>query len=184
MISAIPSLDSYYIEMVLSRIEDRPRETTEEQFVECMKFLAITSATSGRRIAVKPEVDQVWHELILQTASYAELCRALPGAKFINHESISPRGYFNRVGDREFVRELVQWIPDYVHNFGPFTARSASFWTVADFLENEIGMSLEQINNFGETEQPEVVLDGDSEWRLLGSMTRISELLKPASSVA
>lgn len=180
MKSKIPSLGSEYVEMVISRIDDRPRETTEEQFVECLKFLAISSATSGRRIAVNPEVDRVWHELILQTFSYARLCQSFPGRKFINHESVSPTGYLGRVGDHEFVRELVQWIPDYVQNFGPFTARTASYWTVTDFLENEMGMSLEEINEFGATESAEVILESDSPWAELGSIERISELFTKA----
>ncbi|WP_167381556.1 hypothetical protein [Microbacterium oxydans] len=166
----------------MDRIDDLNRDTVEQQFVECLKFLAITSSTSGRRIAVIPEVDRVWHELILQTMSYEHLCSELPGKQFLHHESISPSGYYERVGDREFVREFIQWIPDYVQNFGPFTARSAALWTVANFLETEMGMSLSEINRFGRDEEAEVLLPQDSPWLLLGTQTRISPLLDAAAA--
>ncbi|WP_337001431.1 MULTISPECIES: hypothetical protein [unclassified Microbacterium] len=170
-------LDRSYATTVMDRIDDQSRDTVEQEFVECLKFLAITSATSGRRIAVIPEVDRVWHELILQTVAYGRLCASFPGERFLHHESITPTGYYERVGDREFVREFVQWIPDYVQNFGPFTERSAALWTVAQFLEREMGMSLEQINAFGREESAEVLLPHDSPWLLLGDHTHISALL-------
>ena len=176
MTQQIP-LDPSYAMTVMDRIDDQPRDTVEQQFVECLKFLALTSATSGRRIAVIPEVDRVWHELILQTMSYGRLCSALPGKRFLHHESISPSGYYDRVGEREFVREFVQWVPDYVQNFGPFTERSAALWTVTGFLEHEMTMSLAEINRFGHEEAAEVVLPDDSPWLLLGTHTHISELL-------
>jgi hypothetical protein len=171
-------LNPSYAMTVIDRIDDEDRDTVEQQFVECLKFLAITASTSGRRIAVIPEVDRVWHELILQTVAYGRLCASFPGKRFLHHESITPTGYYERVGDREFVREFVQWVPDYVQNFGPFTERSAALWTVTGFLESEMGMSLDEINAFGREESAEVLLPGDSPWLLLGAHTHISELLE------
>lgn len=135
--------------MVKSRIEGRSDDLLELQLRETLRFLAITSLTTGRRLPITPDVDVVWHELILQTASYQELCRSLPGDRFIHHESITPTEYNARVGDDRFVEEWVQWIPDYVQNFGPFTRESADCWNVVLFLEQRLGMTLDEINQLG-----------------------------------
>lgn len=156
-----------YKRTALSRIEGRPSETLERQLGECLKYLAIVSMTEGRRIPVTPEVDDVWHELLLQTSSYRQLCASLPGKKFLDHESIDPLSYNERVGDAAFVREWVQWIPDYVQSFGPFTAEVAQDWNVVRFLQDELAMSLEQINEFGANSEAIAVVPRDSLWSAL-----------------
>ncbi len=138
-----------YRDMVKSRIEGRSDQLLELQIRETLRFLSITSLTSGRRLPITPDVDIVWHELILQTVSYHQLCMSLPGGEFIHHESITPAEYNERVGDDRFVEEWVQWIPDYVQNFGPFTRESADCWNVVLFLEQQLGLSLEKINKMG-----------------------------------
>ncbi|GAA1129027.1 hypothetical protein [Arthrobacter flavus] len=116
--------------------------------------------TRGRRLPITPDVDVVWHELILQTASYARLCANLPGQRFLHHESITPQEYNERVGDDQFVEEWVQWVPDYVQNFGPFTEESAACWNVVIFLREKMGMTLEQINELGLTSETAIQIDG------------------------
>lgn len=157
-----------YIDTIRSRIE-RDDRTLNEQVIECLKYLAIVSMTPGRRIPVTPEVDDVWHELIVQTKPYSRLCADLPGGEFIHHESITPVVYAERVGGHEFVAEFVQWIPDYVHNFGEFTEESAQHWTVCAFLRTTMGLSLDQINHLGRENQPAVIIPQESRWTLLSA---------------
>ncbi|MDS1270177.1 hypothetical protein RIF23_07705 [Lipingzhangella sp. LS1_29] len=38
-------------------------------------------------------------------------------------------------------------MPDYLENFGEFTRETAKDWAVVQFLQNEFGMTLEQINS-------------------------------------
>ncbi|MBH0023924.1 hypothetical protein [Salinibacterium sp. SWN248] len=109
----------------------------------------------------------MWHELLLQTSSYRQLCGSLPGKKFLDHESIDPLSYNERVGDAAFVREWVQWIPDYVQSFGPFTAEVAQDWNVVRFLQDELAMSLDQINEFGANSEAIAVVPRDSLWSAL-----------------
>lgn len=171
------ALPAGYVRTVKSRIHDnRGEDTLDVQFLECLKYLSILSCTRGRRISVTPQVDDVWHELIVQTAPYARLCAALPGGRFIHHESITPTKYADRVGDTTFVAEFVQWIPDYVSNFGPFSDETAQHWTVCEFLRDQMGMSLPEINTLGASEEAEVSLPGDSPWRALGEFRGVSGL--------
>lgn len=121
----------------------------------------------------------MWHELILQTAYYRELCALLPGGGFLDHETITPALYARRVGDEEFVREFVQSVPDYVQNFGPFSPRSAELWTVARFLRDEMGLTAAELNEAGFAWEASGLLPPTSDWRHLGSITRISEAVEP-----
>lgn len=157
-------LHEQYERMVKSRIEGRSNALLSLQIRECLKYLAIISLTPGRRLPVTPDVDDVWHELILQTRDYRELCSTLPGAKFLDHESIDPISYNERVGDSMFVKEWVQWVPDYVQNFGPFTEEAAEQWNVILFLRDEVGMSLDEINELGRTSEAEAIVPSSSPW--------------------
>lgn len=173
----LPALHPSYVQHLFDRIDDRERELLDVQIVECLKFLVITSATPGRRIAVTPEVDTIWHELILQTASYMSLCTAMPGGRYLHHASIMPDEYADRVGDEEFIREFVQWIPDYVQNFGEFDEERSSMWTVTRFLMEQMNYTLDEVNELGRTEVPEVELARGSAWRALGQHRKISSAL-------
>jgi hypothetical protein len=160
-------LDSRYERIVRSRISDRPVEVLDVQLVECLKYLAIVSMTPGRRIPVTPDVDVVWHELLLQASQYRSLCRSFPGGGFLDHESIDPESYNERVGDHAFVTEWLQWVPDYVQSFGDFTEQTAQHWNVVCFLTDEIGMSLDDVNSLGRASAAEVVVPADSPWSAL-----------------
>lgn len=173
----IPSaVSNDYIETALSRIPERPRPKAEQQVIECLKYLCIMSLTRGRRIAVTPEVDDIWHELIVQTQTYRTLCKQLPGERFVHHESITPRQYEERVGNDEFVDEFLKWIPDYVQSFGPFTEASGEHWTIVQFLQKNLGMTLSEINDLGASEEAEAALPMDSPWRKLGNARKVADL--------
>jgi hypothetical protein len=160
-------LDSRYERIVRSRISDRPVEVLDVQLVECLKYLAIVSMTPGRRIPVTPDVDVVWHELLLQTSQYRSLCRSFPGGGFLDHESIDPESYNERVGDHAFVTEWLQWVPDYVQSFGDFTEQTAQHWNVVRFLTDEIGLSLDDVNSLGRASAAEAVVPAGSPWSAL-----------------
>jgi hypothetical protein len=160
-------LEPQYERIVRSRILDRAREVLDVQLVECLKYLAIVSMTPGRRIPVTPDVDVVWHELLLQTSHYRSLCRSFPGGGFLDHESIDPESYNERVGDHAFVAEWLQWVPDYVQSFGDFTEETAQHWNVVRFLIDEVGMSLEDVNALGRDSPAEAVVPAGSPWSAL-----------------
>lgn len=153
-------ISDQYVRHIRSRIAGQSIEQIDLEIVEVLKFLAIVSASTGRRFPLTQEADQVWHELILQTGLYARLCRELPGGHFLHHESITPVEYHDRVGDDTFVREWVQWVPDYVQNFGPFVGEAARAWNVVVFLQNEMRLSLQEINDLGQSEAPSCRVPG------------------------
>ena len=156
-----------YVETVRSRVMEKGFDCTDRHIIECLKYLAIMSGTPGRRIVVTPDVDEVWHELIVQTSFYFALCRSLPGGRYIHHASITPDAYAARTGEREFIDEFLRWIPDYVHSFGAFDPERAEHWTVVGFLRSKLGMTLAEINAVAASAAPEAALPSDSSWRAL-----------------
>lgn len=139
--------DSYRT-TVASKFDDRDPVTVDVQIDEVCKYLSIISELDGSRfIPLTREADEVWHEMIVQTAPYAQFCRELPSGNFIHHESIGMDGYSERVGFRESISQFLSWVPEYTKRFGPFTPEAAEHWAVVNFLRDEVGMSLSDINS-------------------------------------
>lgn len=179
VLQALPeAVPKHYVETALSKIPARPDEIAEVQALEFLKYISIMSMTGGRRIAVTPEVDDIWHEFIVQTVSYRRLCNALPAPRFIHHESITPKAYESRVGSDEFAEEFLKWIPDYTHSFGPFTEKRGKHWTVFNFLKDTVGLSLDQINETGLQSPSEAAIPESSPWRQLGEFDSIFDLYR------
>lgn len=136
-----------YARTVREKFPGRTRETIDQQLEEVEKYLTILSEKGESRfIPLTQPADEVWYEMIVQTSPYAELCEGLPGRMFIHHESIGMDEYASRVGAREAVRQFLEWIPDYTSRFGSFTQEAARHWSVVQFLQSELGMTLDQVN--------------------------------------
>ncbi|GAA3150636.1 hypothetical protein GCM10010466_47220 [Planomonospora alba] len=135
--------------------EDFPERSPQEleiQIEECLKFLYIASMSDGVFIPLTKEVDEIWHEMILQTKFYQQLCSSRSGRRFIHHESIGLNGYANIMGKGTSVKKFLEWLPKYVSHFGEFTERTAPHWVIVQFLMNELGMTLQEINEIGRRE--------------------------------
>jgi hypothetical protein len=128
---------------------------------ECVKFLFLASARLKEGevsyIAVNQDIDEVWHECILQTRMYESLCMALPGKRFIHHSSSAEgyRGHVRDIGASKAADEHVWWLKNYYLHFGEHTKESAKYWNVVAFLMETLQLSLEEINRIsrGETVQ-------------------------------
>lgn len=139
-------------ELFIEDFPDRSPEDIEIQAEECLKFLYIASMSKGVFIPLTKEVDEIWHEMILQTKFYQELCASLPGHRFIHHESIGLNGYAEIVGPGASVAKFLEWLPKYAELFGEFTKETAKYWVIVQFLQNELNMSLDEINQLGKRE--------------------------------
>jgi hypothetical protein len=128
---------------------DRSAADLGTHLEECLKFLIIASESKGCFIPLTKELDETWHALMVQTRLYAQLCANLPGGTFVHHESLDLSEYVERFGQARAIREFVNWIPLYVSHFGEFTEKQAACWRVCGFLRDEVGMTLDQINDLG-----------------------------------
>lgn len=122
----------------------------ERQVVECLRYLYLMSShrerLNGSFLPVEQAIDEVWHYLILQTREYRRLCEVcLPGAFFIEHRSLPYASYQQASPREQRVKEALGWLPLYHDVFGPFDAQALRYWTMARFLQDEMGMSLAEI---------------------------------------
>ncbi|NKY99209.1 hypothetical protein [Nocardiopsis alborubida] len=145
--AALVNIPDEYRELVVEHFEDRSREEVQRQIDECLKFLHIVSVNKGRFIPLTREADEVWHEMIVQTKFYMDLCESLPGKRYIHHQSVGFAEYGERIGKHKAVSQFLEWVPDYLETFGEFTPETAKDWAVVQFLQREFNLTLEQINN-------------------------------------
>lgn len=142
-------------EVIAKNLANRDEKLLQLQIEECLKFLYVASREGGGLIPVSKEVDDIWHELILETSFYEEFCRSLPGGVFLNHASIGMNEYSETSGKEKTIRESLDWLPKYYSYFGKFTKERAQLWSIVQFLENEIGLSLDEINEIAKNSTPE-----------------------------
>lgn len=119
---------------------------------EFLKFMYIVSVKGAGFIPLSKEIDEVWHEYILQTQEYHNLCMNLPGNVFIHHQTNSLEDYTKIYGKETVVKNMVEWLPYYFHFFGKFTEHTTRYWTIVHFLIQELNFSLEKINFLAERE--------------------------------
>lgn len=152
-------IDARMRRLLSENLSDRTDADIDIQLEECLKFLEIVSDDGrGSFIPLSKEVDEVWHELIVETQSYRRLCDALPGGLFLHHESIGLEDYAGRSSKGAVTAQFLEWIPRYIARYGKFTEEVADYWTICAFLRNELGMTLDQINELGMREIAEPTL--------------------------
>ena len=124
-----------------------PDGELEVRLEESLKFLNIAVFCRGN-IPVSQEIDDIWHYWILQTREYARLCTRLQGNRFIHHSSNAYDDGTDAAGRHHDVEQDVVMLATYVLNYGPFEARRTRYWTFANHLLTDLGMSLDQLNDW------------------------------------
>lgn len=133
------------------RTTDEEPAYVERQVIECLKYLYLISRypaqLAGLFLPVEQAIDEVWHYLILQTREYRELCEErLPGRFFIHHRSLPYEDYQQAQASREqALEEALCWLPLYRGEFGPFDEGALPHWTMVRFLNQHLGLSLDDI---------------------------------------
>jgi hypothetical protein len=113
---------------------------------ECLKFLYLRSKSGRGFIPLSHEVDEIWHEIILQTREYQRFCECLPSGEFIHHNSITVNDEAASLSNQAVVKDLLRWIPEYVAEFGPFSADAARYWMIIRLLQEDFDYTLDEIN--------------------------------------
>jgi hypothetical protein len=116
------------------------------QIQEFLKFMILFSTKKGGFIPVSKEIDHIWHEYILQTKEYLQLCMDCPGHTFIHHQTISLEEYMKTRDRLSTLNKMLEWIPLYYSFFGEFNDKTARYWTIVPFLSEALGLTLSQIN--------------------------------------
>jgi hypothetical protein len=142
---------SYDPGRILARYEavfaDMPTQKRQLLIKEMLKFLFLRSTYNKGFVPLTGEADEVWHEFILYTKEYEKFCQALPGGFFIHHTPMHLDEFCQGKDKKDVMTDLLQWLPNYYRHFGEFTAEAAECWFLVDFLKQELGFSLSDINN-------------------------------------
>lgn len=122
-------------------------DTRSVRIQEFLRFIYLQSLKDGGFIPVTDEIDQIWHEYILQTREYLALCNDLPHAKFVHHQTGTLETYTQARDRKQVIQDMLVWIPTYVETFGVFTETTAPYWTVVQFLLKNTSLTLSQLNS-------------------------------------
>jgi hypothetical protein len=154
-------------EYLLSLIDQRVKDIIYEKYkesdpqditaclVELMKYLYLTSkypkTLAGTFVPIAQEVDDLWHQLILQTHYYPKICQRLPGKRFIHHESM-PFGDY--VGDQNddataLIPEILCWVPYYVKTFGDIQPAAVKYWCFFYSIIEVQDLDIDTLNKMG-----------------------------------
>lgn len=149
-------LKSLVSEWMLSHLKDRFKELTNQEFnyrlEEFLKYIFLCSKYGGGFIPLSKEVDEFWHEYIVQTEEYLNLCSSLPSKNFIHHKSGNLKVYAADRDSKSVILRMLQWLPTYYIHFGPFKEEIANFWTIIQYLQKELKMDLAAINEIAKME--------------------------------
>ena len=92
---------------------------------ELLKYLYLAAKTDGNLFFPgNQDMDQIWHELITETATYRKLCDQLMVGSFVDHTSISYTEYSSMLTSEELHREQLSWLANYIDSFGVFDDES------------------------------------------------------------
>lgn len=132
-----------HLQSVLSTLDE---DTFSVRIQEFLRFIYLQSLKDGGFIPVTDEIDQIWHEYILQTREYLALCKDLPHAKFVHHQTGTLDTFAQTRDRKQVIQDMLVWIPNYVETFGVFTEITAPYWTVVQFLLKHTSLTLSQLN--------------------------------------
>ncbi|WP_228059228.1 hypothetical protein [Nostoc sp. LEGE 06077] len=128
------------------------QEALKIRIEEFLKFIILSTEIKGCPIPVSQEIDEVWHQWILETQEYHTLCQQLPSQRYIHHSSL-PNNTTFPASHEEMENQIIldfSWIASYVANFGKFTEEAVVYWTTAFSLMQKMGWSLEYLNSFAQ----------------------------------
>lgn len=118
---------------------------------ELLRFLFL-SAHSPKTVFFPGDklIDDLWHALITETASYRNLCHSLRPHSFIDHSGVPFDEYSSDMTPEEVHEEQFSWLASYVKNFGAIEATSFECLYLAQELCERLGSDRDGLNRFAE----------------------------------
>lgn len=130
-------------------------ETFSARLEELLKYLYLGStypSLQGTFIPVTRDVDDLWHEIILQTASYQRLCERLPGRRMMHHESLTFDEYKAGIPGPELVKEILSWLAFYVKTFGPLPDERVRYWFFIRMVKESMSITMTDLNQMAQND--------------------------------
>lgn len=132
-------------------VEDRGwvANVFEEATAEFEKFFALAIQNEGTFLPTTLMIDEVWHECIIETREYAELCESVSPGKFLHHSGIRYDDYALQKSNDDLLSEDLSWLASYCMSFGGFTDATIRYWPFANHLLEKNGWTVAEVNKFG-----------------------------------
>lgn len=140
---------------IFAKFKHYPHEKIEACFAELLKYLYLSSkypVLAGSFIPVTQEIDNFWHETILQTRLYQNLCSRLPGKKLIHHESLAFIDYQRQLDKKTLVDEILRWLALYVRNFGDIADERIPHWFFIKGVKDTLSLTAAELNHYARTD--------------------------------
>ena len=96
-------------------------------------------------------LDEIWHELIVETKFYRELCEKFRSGSFVDHTAMPLTEYLDSITADQAKREQLAWLILYVDLFGPIDQPAFAILPMARGLANLMGLGLEDLNSLAST---------------------------------
>lgn len=149
------------IQTVRKKISDPTDLELTNYLRELMRFLYLAANSPSSIFFPGDQImDNVWHELILETANYRTLCNKFKSGRFLDHNSITFDEYVSLQGNEAVHSEQCSWLASYLLNFGPIEPSAFKILNLAKTLANKMNANLDQLNAFGQfivESQPKLV---------------------------
>ena len=118
---------------------------------EFLKFIEISLYWGDKEtlfLPCGPTIDDIWHQYILETKDYFDLCEALKPNSYLHHSGLSFNQY-RKIASKDSMKiweEDFSVLSSYYRNFGDFDADKIQHWPVATHLMKTFGISIERLN--------------------------------------
>ena len=146
-------IDSHVKETIYRKYQDSDPQDVTNCLTELMKYLYLVSkypkTLSATFIPITQEVDDMWHQMILQTRYYPQICERLPGKRFVHHESMPFESYISEHEQQNLVHEILRWVPYYVKTFGDIQPTSMKYWWFFNTIIDVQKLELNKLNEMG-----------------------------------
>lgn len=116
---------------------------------EFEKYFQLAMLSEGSFLPTSKLIDEVWHQCIIETADYKQMCERVAPGKFLHHTGITFDSYAGDRSTEELVNEDLSWLASYCESFGGFTDSAVQHWPIANHFVKIHGWSVGELNEFG-----------------------------------
>ena len=128
------------------KLQPESAESIRIRVVECLKYLLLASAGGIGPIPISRTIDDVWHQLILETREYRAVCHRL-GGDFLHHTSL---GLSDAPVTMSACLEFgFGWLASYVQSFGPVPADRLQYWPAIGAIGQLLNCNHSTLNSIG-----------------------------------
>lgn len=144
-------IDKFVESKIAQKIRTKFSKIAEESFKihlrELLRFFVISADfEEGIFFPGDELMDQMWHELIVETNLYFHICSNIGRGEYIHHNSIELSEYVELKGKDYVIKEQLRWLVSYNKKFGPLTVESSEILPISQMILERLNLTLVELN--------------------------------------